>query len=78
MSLPLKHIGNLMAICDRRKRANLREDLGAERYKQLGVKERLEGETPYKVCPRCIAKLATIFEDTRRYRLRRDRRLKRT
>lgn len=72
-ALPIKHIGIPSAICDRRRPANLRNDLGEARYKQLGVKERFVGEEPYRICPKCIAKLATLWKDERRYRLRRER-----
>ena len=72
--LPIKHIGIIQAICDRRRSANLRTDLGEERYLQLGVKERHRGEDPYRICPECIAKLPTLWKDERLYRRRRDRR----
>lgn len=75
-ALPIRHIGNLSAICDRRRRASLREDLGEERYRQLGVKERHVGEAPYRICPKCIAKLPTLWKDQQRYRRRRDARSK--
>ena len=53
-AIPTKHIGIIYALCDRRKSASLREDLGVERYKQLGVKERHVGQEPYRICPKCI------------------------
>lgn len=53
-ALPIKHIGIFRALCDGRKRAMLREDLGVERYRTLGVKERLEDQEPYRICPACI------------------------
>lgn len=53
-ALPIKHIGIMRALCDRRRKANLRSDLGADRYRQLGVKERFRGEEPYRICPSCI------------------------
>lgn len=52
--LPTRHIGILRAICDRRRKADLREDLEVKRYLRLGIKERLLGEAPYKVCRACI------------------------
>ena len=58
MTLPIKHIGVFRALCDRRKRAMLRADLGVERYKQLGVKERFEGQEKYRVCPVCIKRVS--------------------
>lgn len=70
MSIPIRHIGVCRALCDGRKRASLREDLGAERYKQLGVKERFKDEAPYRICPECIKRVG----DTA-WRLARHRRL---
>jgi hypothetical protein len=61
-ALPVRHIGEIFALCDRRKRANLRPDLGAERYRQLGVKERFVGEAPYRVCPACIKRSDRWYE----------------
>lgn len=66
-TLPIKHIGIMYAICDRRRNAHLRTDLGVERYKQLGVKERFKGEAPYRICPRCIAKLPTLYVEAQRF-----------
>jgi hypothetical protein len=57
--LPIHHIGVPWAACNRRLRADLRDDLGAERYRQLGVKERFKDEKPYRVCARCIATVST-------------------
>ncbi len=55
---PIRHIGYL-ALCDAKHRMNNinRIDLGEERYRILGVKERLKDERPYRCCQRCIAKL---------------------
>ena len=53
-ALSIKHIGIMHALCDGRKRADLREDLGVERYRGLGVKERLRDQEPYRICPECI------------------------
>ena len=53
----IKHIGYL-ALCNGKNyeydRLIVRRDLGVERYKLLGVKERLRNEPPYRVCKRCI------------------------
>lgn len=56
-ALPIKHIGLMRALCDRRKRAYLREDLGVDRYKVLGVSELFVGEAPYRICARCISRV---------------------
>jgi hypothetical protein len=56
----------MRAICDRRRAAYLRTDLGAERYRALGVKERFKNEAPYRVCAKCIAKLPTLYLQRRR------------
>lgn len=60
-ALPIKHIGILRAICDRRRNAYLRTDLGADRYRQLGVKERHVGQAPYRICPACIKALPNLY-----------------
>jgi hypothetical protein len=54
----VRHIGYL-ALCDGKRRDDnfLRIDLGASRYRQLGVVERFKDEKPYRVCKRCIRKL---------------------
>lgn len=65
-TLPIKHIGIMQAICDRRRNANLRSDLGADRYRQLGVKERFVGEAPYRVCPACIKALPYQYRTRKR------------
>lgn len=54
----IKHIGNVLAICNRSISANLREDLGLKRYKQLGVKELFKNENPYRVCGNCLKVIA--------------------
>lgn len=58
MTERIRHIGYL-SLCDGKHRNNSihRIDLGVERYKALGVKERFKNEPPYRVCKRCIAKL---------------------
>lgn len=53
----IEHIGNVLALCNKNIPANLREDLGSDRYKQLGVVERFKGEEEYRICKRCIAKI---------------------
>lgn len=53
--LPIKHIGDVLAICDGKTKSYLREDLGYKRYKQLGVRERFRNEPPYRICSRCLA-----------------------
>lgn len=52
--IPIVHIGNVLAICNKNISANLREDLGYKRYKQLGVKERFRGQNPYRICKNCL------------------------
>lgn len=54
--LPIRHIGYL-ALCSAEHHDNCiaRIDLGAARYRQLGVRERFTGEKPYRVCKRCLA-----------------------
>jgi hypothetical protein len=52
--MEIRHIGIGRAFCDGRKRAMLRTDLGADRYRRLGLKERFTGEAPYKICRACI------------------------
>jgi hypothetical protein len=56
-TLPVKHIGVPLALCDERIVAYLRDDLESSRYRQLGVKERFKNEPPYRVCKRCIRKI---------------------
>lgn len=58
--VPIKHIGNVSALCGSRVWTNLREDLGVERYQQLGVTERFRDEKPYRICPKCIAYLRKV------------------
>ena len=55
----VRHIGIMRALCDRRKHASLREDLGVERYRILGIKERFKGEAPYRICPACIKRVVS-------------------
>lgn len=64
--VPIKHIGLGRAICDRRRAAYLRTDLGEARYRRLGVRERFKGEEPYRICERCIAALPTQYTKRRR------------
>lgn len=52
--LPIKHVGIHRALCNEKLRAELRPDLGAERYRQLGVSERFKNEDPYRICKNCI------------------------
>lgn len=55
--LPVRHIGNISAICNKNisnSGWSLREDLGYKRYKQLGIKERFRDEAPYRICERCL------------------------
>jgi len=54
MKVPIVHIGNVLAICNKNIFANLRKDLGYERYKQLGVKERFRDQKPYRICKNCL------------------------
>lgn len=68
-ALPIRHIGLMQAICDRRRTADLRTDLGADRYRQLGVKERFVGEAPYRVCPACIKALPFQYLPRKRRRV---------
>lgn len=52
---PIKHIGIMRALCDGRKRANLRTDMSAEEYRRLGTPPALlSDEEPYRVCRACI------------------------
>lgn len=58
--LPVRHIGYTISLCgkwpnDTKQPRIARVDLGSDRYKRLGVKERLKSEAPYRVCERCIA-----------------------
>lgn len=56
--MEIRHIGFLSLCAAKHSNSNItRIDLGAKRYKQLGVKERLKDEKPYRVCKRCIAKV---------------------
>jgi hypothetical protein len=54
----VRHLG-VMALCGRHGTKNNidRVDLGASRYRRLGVTERFKGEPRYRVCKQCIAKL---------------------
>jgi hypothetical protein len=62
MSERIEHIGSerspWTAMCGRKlKNAGMRCDLGADRYRRLGVTELLRDQKPYHVCKRCIAKV---------------------
>jgi hypothetical protein len=50
----IRHIGDVLALCNKNISAGLREDLGYKRYKQLGVSERFKDEKPYRICERCL------------------------
>ena len=63
--MKIKHIGIINALCNKKIHANLRADLGKERYEGLGVTERFKGEKPYRICKNCIKEL-----DYRRLRTR--------
>lgn len=57
-NLKVRHIGVVFAICSNKTLSNsfsLREDLGYERYKNMGVVERFKGEEPYRICKKCLA-----------------------
>jgi hypothetical protein len=56
--MKIKHIGYL-ALCNAWHYDDCiqRIDLGAARYKRLGVRERLKDEKPYRVCKNCIRKI---------------------
>lgn len=56
VSVPIQHIG-YFALCNAKHHADNvhRIDLGSQRYKQLGVRERFKNEKPYRICKRCIA-----------------------
>lgn len=53
--MKVKHIGVTYALCSKKHSGSFREDLGSERYKQLGVGERFKNEEPYRICKVCIA-----------------------
>jgi hypothetical protein len=58
MKQEIRHIGYHISLCGRIDATGtniVRQDLGAKRYKQLGVRERFKNEAPYRVCKRCIA-----------------------
>ena len=51
--LPIRHLGYLSLCSAQHREGNIvRIDLGAARYRRLGVRER---EKPYRVCKRCLA-----------------------
>jgi len=52
--LKIRHIGNVKTLCGEGLNSGLRSDLGYKTYEQLGVKERLKGETPYRICEKCL------------------------
>jgi hypothetical protein len=57
--MDIKHIGNIRALCDRRKPASLREDMGKPWYRSAGrgKERRLLNEKPYRICTACIKAL---------------------
>lgn len=55
--MDIRHIGVVFALCSKKKSANLREDLGYERYLGLGTEERFKNEKPYRICKKCLKKL---------------------
>lgn len=55
VSVPVRHIGHIYPICGVEADADMRTDLGYDRYKRLGVSERFKGEEPYRICGRCLA-----------------------
>lgn len=57
--IPVRHIGIIKPICGRKTNSHrsLREDLGLERYKMLGVKERFANESMYRICSYCLIKI---------------------
>lgn len=52
--LPIVHIGCVLALCSKNISANLREDLGYKRYKELGIKELFRDQEKYRICKRCL------------------------
>jgi len=54
----IRHIGSLTPLCGAKAYSNLRDDLPARRYKQLGVRERFKNEARYRICARCIRVIA--------------------
>ena len=62
MKREIRHIGNILAVCNPNLWANLREDLGVSRYKILGVRELMLDETPYRICKRCIKTIALSYK----------------
>lgn len=67
-AINIKHIGIMRALCDGRKRASLREDLGADRYRQLGISERLRDQAPYRICRACIKRVTNLNFMVNRWR----------
>ncbi len=55
--MQIRHIGVTTALCNKNIPANLRIDLGYDRYKGLGVEERFRDEKPYRICKLCLAKI---------------------
>lgn len=53
--IEIRHIGNVLALCNKNVSASIREDLSYKRYKHLGVSERFKNEEPYRICKRCLA-----------------------
>ena len=58
MKAEVRHIGIVFAICSNKTlpvKIALVEDLGYERYVNLGVNERFVNEEPYRICKKCLA-----------------------
>lgn len=62
--IKIKHIGIVIPLCgvaynmeNRYFHLGLREDLGYERYKRMGVTEIFKDEAPYRICKKCLMKI---------------------
>jgi hypothetical protein len=56
--MKIRHIGIIYNLCSNKTVANehsLREDLGYDRYENMGVVERFKDEKPYRICKKCLA-----------------------
>lgn len=51
---PVRHIGIMVSLCNKKYKANLRTDLGYNRYLSLGIHERFINEKPYRICSKCL------------------------
>lgn len=58
----IEHIGIVFALCSEKRKGNLREDLGYERYLGLGVEERFSNEKPYRICKQCLKRVKELEE----------------